>query len=163
MTNKKSLFSKIWLWILVIVLSFGLWGLVFYWISLPSAEKTLTLWIGSTEWLTEDKKAAIESKAYDYGMEDVTFGKYNPQDGMYAQAFATRAASIDLFVLEKEEALEIATVGLFKAIDGFENTLFYEDTPIGIEVGDNMYLLVGAYSDKDDELIKAVLDYFAEK
>lgn len=162
MTAKKYLFTRVWIWVVIVVVAFVAWGFAFYWISLPSSEKTLQVWIGSTEWLTNNVKNDIKELSDSYGMEECTMGTYNPTDSMYAQAFATRATSIDVFILKKDEALEIATAGLFREITVDGDTLIFEEKTIGVNVGDDMYLLIGANSHKNDALIEAILEYFTK-
>lgn len=165
MTDKaKYYLGKGWLWILIVVVSFGVWGLAFYWMSRPSAELTLEIWVGSDEWLTADDRLAIENIADNYGMEECSFGVYNPSDSMYAQAFGVKATTIDVFVLSREEALAVAEFGLFETLDGFDDTLDYDDASIGISVGDDMYMLVNSDSyETQKTLLDDILAYFAEK
>lgn len=162
MTAKKYLFTRVWIWTVIIVVAFAIWGFAFYWISLPSSDKTLQVWVGSTEWLTDKVENDIIELSDSYGMEKCTIGTYNPTDSMYAQAFATRATSIDIFILNKDEALAIATANLFREISVDGDTLNFEEKIIGVNVGDDMYLLIGANSHKNDTLIEAILEYFTK-
>lgn len=163
MTTKRILFFKLWLWLLIVAISFSAWGFVFYCISLPPSKKTVQIWIGSDSWLTDSVQKDVTLLCEQYGMEKCTFGQYNPTDGMYAQAFATRATSVDLFVLSKDEALEIATLDMFAPLENVENALTYNDKSIGVSVGDDMYLLVCSYSHKNDDLMQAIVQYFLQK
>lgn len=162
MTAKKYLFTRVWMWVVIIVVAFASWGFAFYWISLPASNKTLQVWIGSTEWLTEDVEKDIKNLSDSYGMEECTIGTYDPTNSMYAQAFATRATSIDVFILKKDEALAIATAKLFREITVEGDTLILEEKIIGVNVGDDMYLLFSANSHKNDVLLEAILEYFTK-
>lgn len=160
----KYYLSNGWIWVLIVVIAFGVWGLAFYWMSRPSADLTVQFWIGSDDWLTKEDRLAIEDIAGDYGMEECTFGVYNPTDGMYAQAFGVKGTSIDVFVLSREEALAVAEFGLFATLDGYDEVLDYDGTAIGIEVGDDMYMLLNSDSyETRKTLLDGILAYFAEK
>lgn len=163
MTTKRILLSKLWVWVLIVAVAFSVWGFAFYWISLPASNKTLQIWIGSDTWLTDSVQVDIESIAQQYAMEKCSFGEYNPSDGMYAQAFATRASTIDLFILKKDEALEVAEIGLFATLEGVQDALVYDGKSIGVSVGEDMYLLVCSYSHKNDQLMSAIVDHFVQK
>lgn len=163
MTTKRILFSKLWLWLLIVAIAFSVWGFTFYCISLPPSKKTVQIWIGSDSWLTDSVKNDVTLLCVQYGMEKCSFGQYNPADGMYTQAFATRASSTDLFVLSKEEALKIAYLDLFVPLEDIPNALTYEGKSIGVSVDDDMYLLVCSYSHKNDQLMLAIVQYFLQK
>lgn len=163
--RKKALrlLSRGWLWLAIIVVAFGAWGLAFYWISRPSSELTLQVWIGSRDWLQADDEQAMRSLCEEHGMQQCSFNRYSPADSMYAQAFAVKAATVDLFVLQKDEALAIAEADLFAPLQGYAGALDYQGTAIGLPVGDDMYLLVNKDLCKNAELIEDILQYFANK
>lgn len=91
MTTKRILFSKLWLWLLIVAIAFGVWGFTFYCISLPPSKKTVQIWVGSDSWLTDSVKTDVTLLCEQYGMEKCSFGQYNPLDSMYAQAKPRRA------------------------------------------------------------------------
>lgn len=162
-SDKKKLLSKAWLWVLIVVTAFAVWGTAFYLIDKPSSEKVLKIWVGKEDWLSDADKENITSIALSFGMEKCSFNEYDSSDGMYSQAFSTKAATIDLFIIDKDEALELAETELFQSIEGFNVGLNYNDKLIGINLSDDMCLLVCAYSDKSETLLNAVVQYFAEK
>ncbi len=157
------LLSHGWLWLVIIVVAFGAWGLAFYWLSRPSSELTLQVWIGSRDWLNATDEQAIRSLCEQHGMQQCSFNRYSPADSMYAQAFAVKAATVDLFVLQKDEALAIAEADLFAPLHGYTNTLDCQGTAIGLPVGEDMYILVNKDVCKNAELIENILQYFVNK
>lgn len=162
-SDKKRLLSKAWLWVLIVVTAFAFWGTAFYLIDKPSSEKVLKIWVGKEDWLSDADKEKITSIATSFGMENCSFNEYDSSDGMYSQAFSTKAATIDLFIIDKSEAFDLAETELFQSIEGFTDGLYYNDKLIGINLSGDMCLLVCAYSDKPETLLNAVVQYFAEK
>lgn len=163
MTKKASSYLKnVWLWVAIIAAAFSAWGLVFYSVAQSPSSKTVQIWVGSPQGLSSRQKSKVSACAEQNGMEKVEFGVYDPSDGFYAQAFAIKASSVDIFVLNRNEALEIAQTGLFAELEGFTGGLVYQEKTIGVLYGNDLCVLVNAKSRKDNAVLKQILSVLTE-
>ena len=170
---KKTL-AKPWLWVTAIVVSAGIWTLVFYWASRPPIEKKFNLWVGAPFELNDELKSKIEDVCFSAGMKENYINSYDPSDHSYAIAFSMQAASTDVFILHKDEALAEAEAEVFRSLpDKYkgDNSLEYVYKTdggeavakmIGVKFVGEYYVFIGSKSVKSNSLLYSVVDLLVE-
>ncbi len=161
MSNKKT---NAWRWFAFALASFAVWGMVFFWVSQPSAEEQMDFWIGFPSGLNEQVRSDICQIAKPFGVKRCNFGTYNPSDGMYQQAFAIKAQYVDVFLLNKEEVSAIAQTGELLAIlpQSDDGIFDIDGNTVALPVVGDMYVCVNKYSPKDKALLEKVVAYLTD-
>lgn len=165
MNEPKSKLRSPWRWVVFVLIAFGVWGLVFYQVSLPTTDEQLDVWVGFPTGLNADIRNAVSQIAEPYGIKQVNFGTYSPTDSMYQQAFAVKAQYTDIFILTKDEAQAIAdTDKLFAVVDGATEGLTNADGKIvAVPMVGEMYVAYSSVSKKDPALLRQIVDYLVSE
>lgn len=147
------------LWLIFVLCSLFVWVIAFYWIAQPSRSEKLEIWLGADFNLKSGLSAEIRGVSAEYGIKKCTIESYDPADSYYAQAFAMRANSVDLYILEKKTAEEIAETKIFAPAPDAADAeyLFIEGERLGIKFVGDYYIFVNTKSDKQPELLNSVI------
>lgn len=148
----KKLLVKPWLWVAAVLISASVFALTFYWVSRTPLKKQFIVWLGLPFELTDTVKDEVSACAARYGMEECSINSYNPDDSMYAAAFAMQSSSVDIYVLTKTAAEEYSEVDIFRTLEGIDNPLTVDGKAIGALFGDYC-VCIGADSKKDENLL----------
>ncbi len=157
----KRILAKPWLWAAIVLASAAVWIIAFYWAAQPPAKLVFELWVGAEFTLSDHLSGEVESICDDYGMRECKINSYSPDDYYYAAAFALQSRSVDVYILQKDEALTTAQTGIFLPL-GEEyttglQTLEYQSEIIGVEFTGEYYIFVNATSNKSTELLSSVV------
>lgn len=148
--------KKPWLWIAIIVISAAVWLLGFYWASQTPLTYTFRIWIGEEGGFTTELTRQIEEECYSAGMKKCAVNAYNPEDYQYGAAFALQANNVDIYVLNRNEALVTAETGIFLPLEGFTadyGVLEYGGKVIGVQFTEDYYVFINGASRKDKTLL----------
>lgn len=161
----KRKLKKPWLWALIVVMSAAVWGLGFYWASRVPARYSFFMWVGAPLNINDELSDDIEKICRDSGMKKVDINNCDPNDSGYAAAFALQSNSVDVYILKRSDALEIAQAGVFldlgEKYKDAERSIEYKDKTIGVRFKEEYYVLICAQSNKDRTLLFKVLDTVA--
>ncbi len=161
-SRMRGYIKKAWLWAVIIALSVGFWGVMFYWAAQPSAEEKFEIWVGAPANLKTEIIGEIKAVCADDNMKKCAVSNYNPADTYYGAAFGLRSTAVDIFILAKEQADQIAASGIFGELTGkyadYADGYTYADVPLGVKFIGEYYIFVNSETNKDERLISAVMD-----
>lgn len=160
-SDMRSLLKKPWLWIAIIACAAAVWLLGFYWASQTPLNYTFRVWVGEQGGFTPELTRQIEEECYGAGMKKCAVNAYNPEDYQYGAAFALQANNVDIYVLNREEALVTAEAGIFLELEGVEdgeNALTYDGEIIGVKFTKDYYVFISGTSRKDKTLLYSVVE-----
>lgn len=163
-SDMRRLLKKPWLWIAILFASAAVWVLGFYWASQTPLTYTFRIWIGEESGFTPELTEQIQNECYGAGMKKCSINAYNPDDYHYGAAFALQANNVDIYVLNRDEALVTAETGIFLELEGIEdeNALIYDGKVIGAKFIKNYYVFVSGASQKDKALLYSVVNIITQ-
>jgi hypothetical protein len=161
----RSKLKKPWLWLAILLASVFVWLVVFYWVSQPSTKNTFQVWVGADFTLNDETTKQVEEICYAQNMKKCLIKSYNPTDYMYAAAFSLSSYSVDIYILEYNEALVTAQTGIFKtlaqSVTANRQTVVYEGEIVGVQLVGDYYIFVNATTNKSEELLNTVINQLA--
>lgn len=160
-SEARRMLKKPWIWITVIVACAAVWILGFYWASQIPLKYTFRVWVGEAGGFTAELTGQIKEECYSAGMKKCAVNAYNPEDYHYGAAFALQANNVDIFVLNRDEALVTAETGIFMPLEGFSEdieTLVYDGKVIGLKFTKDYYVFINGAGRKDKALLYSVAE-----
>jgi len=155
------------LWICFTAIAVAVWAFLFYWLGLTPTKRKLTVWVGAPFELTESVRADLKRVAERHGMDECAVTSYNPADTYYSAAFAMNANTVDVYILNKKEALQEAEAHIFRTLDdafsGDDFLLDKDGNRIGVPFVGEYYVLVNANSEKSVQLLADAVETLRER
>lgn len=158
--NAVKQLKKPKLWLAFVLISLFVWVIAFYWIAQPSRSEKFEIWLGAEFDLKSELKEDVREAAKPHGIKKCTFATYNPDDTYYAQAFALRANSVDIYILTEDMAVTIAETGIFSPLSsdfGGGEFLTIGEEDCGVRFTGDYYIFVNSKSKKDKSLLYDVI------
>jgi hypothetical protein len=161
----RAKLKKPWIWLAILLASLFVWLVAFYWVSQPTTKNTFQVWVGADFTLNDETTKQVEDICYTQNMKKCLIKSYNPTDYMYAAAFGLSSYSVDVYILDYNEALVTAQTGIFKplaeTVTANKQTVQYEGETVGVQLVGDYYIFINATSNKSDELLNTVVNSLA--
>ena len=162
MTKSKVLSQlknpKLWLtFVLIAVLT---WVLGFYWISQPSKQERLNVWLTADFQLQPQITNAVFANLEQYGIKKVNAKSYNPNDAYFPQAFSLQAHSIDIYILTEEFAQSIYETKIFRPLNfAVEGTKYvqFDNQNYGVHFVGDYYIFINSTTKHSDQVLSAAV------
>lgn len=157
----KAKFKKPSLWLIIVLTSVLIWVFGFYWASRPRKSNTLTVWIGASFTLNSDVRSELGDEMKKYGISSCDIRAYDPLDSYYSGAFALQSHAVDIYVLNKNEAIQEAQAGIFKELPSqlaVGNVVEYQDVNIGVQFAEDYYVFICNNTKKSEAVIISAVE-----
>ena len=149
------------LWLTFVLIAVLVWSFAFYWISQPSKQERLVIWLAADFQLKTDVKNKVFDSVQSFGIKKVTAQSYNPTDAYFPQAFSLQAHSVDIYILSAEFAATVYQTKLFKPFtmqfDG-ANYLQFDQQNYGVQFVGDYYIFINATSKQTDEVLNKAIE-----
>ena len=160
-SEARRILKKSWLWLVIIIASASVWLLGFFWAAQTPLTYTFRIWIGEESGFDKTLTELIKEECFNAGMKKCAINAYNPEDYHYGAAFALQANNVDIYVLQREEALVTAETEIFMPlgeISADKTVLKHNGKIIGLEFAKDYYVFINKASGKDTALLYAVTE-----